>query len=149
MNVKRVLLGGLIAGVFLNVSEGVLNAGILMDDYQAMMEQHGLTEASWAMAGYMLGTLAVGFVLAWLYAATRPRFGPGFKTGAMAGVAVWVLIYALPFVWFGAMGLLLSAGAMTVALVWGLAELIIGGAIAGALYQETGAPTAPEVAAAA
>lgn len=144
MNGKRMLLGGLLAGVFLNVSEGILNAGILMDDYQALMNTYGLSEASWAMAGYVLGTFAFGFVLAWLYAAIRPRFGPGPKTGAIAGAAVWVVGYAVPAVWFGAWGLTLGMGATVLALAWGLAELAVAGMIAGAVYQESSAPAATE-----
>jgi hypothetical protein len=31
----------------------------------------------------------------WLYAAVRPRFGPGVKTAAMTGVAFWLLTTAL------------------------------------------------------
>lgn len=139
MNVKRVLWGGLLAGLFLNVSEGVLNAGILMDDYQAVMVRYGLTEASWAMVGYILGAFAFGFVLAWLYAAIRPRFGGGAKTGAIAGTAIWVVAYAVPTIWFGAMGLSLGAGLTLFALAWGLVELMIAGVIAGWAYQEEAA----------
>ena len=65
MNGKRVLLGGLVAGVFVNISEWILNAGILMDEYTAVVEAHGLTAASWSMAGYILGAfiLAVAFLM--------------------------------------------------------------------------------------
>jgi len=139
MNVKRVLWGGVLAGLFLNVSEGVLNAGILMDDYQALMDRYGMTEASWAMYGYVLGTFAFGFVVAWLYAAIRPRFGAGAKTGAIAGTAMWVVAYVVPTVWFTAMGMSLGAGLTLLALAWGLAELWIAGVIAGWAYQEAAA----------
>ncbi|MEJ2204615.1 MAG: hypothetical protein P8170_10930 [Gemmatimonadota bacterium] len=139
MNGKRVLLGGLLAGVFLNVSEGILNGALLMDDYQVLTQDYGLTEASWAMAGYILGAFVFGFFLAWLYAAIRPRFGPGWKTGAIAGTALWVVGYLVPGIWFGAMGLALGTGLTLLALVWGLAEMILAGIIAGWLYQEDAA----------
>ena len=34
--------------------------------------------------------LAIGIWAMWLYAAIRPRYGPGPKTAALAGLAVWV-----------------------------------------------------------
>ena len=34
----------------------------------------------------------VGILVVWLYAAIRPRFGPGPGTAAMAGVAVGILL---------------------------------------------------------
>jgi hypothetical protein len=141
MNVKRILWGGVLAGLFLNVSEGVLNAVILMDEYQALMDRYGLSEASWAMAGYTLANFALGFAVAWLYAAIRPRFGAGARTGAIAGVALWVVSYAVPSVWFGAMGMALSAGSTVLAIVWGLVEMALAGTIAGWAYQEGVAAT--------
>jgi len=133
------LLGGVLAGLFLNASEFVLNAVILMDEYMAILERHGLTAASWAMYGFILATFAIGFVVAWLYAAIRPRFGAGARTGVIAGLALWVVGYAVPSVWFGAMGMALSAGSTTLAIVWGLVEMAIAGVIAGWAYREEAA----------
>ena len=137
MNGKRVLLGGFVAGVFVNVSEAILNAGILMDDYTAMGEAHGLTEASWAMTGYILGAFIFAFAIAWIYAAIRPRFGPGPGTAAMAGLVVWIVGSGVPTIWFLAMGLTVGAGATTLAVVWSLVEMVVAGLIAGWLYVET------------
>jgi len=33
-----------------------------------------------------------GIALVWVYAAIRPRFGAGAKTGVIAGLAVWFFI---------------------------------------------------------
>ena len=112
MNTKRVLLGGLAAGVLLNIGEGTLNAGILMDDYTALMESTGLVEADWAMAGYIGSTFILGFAVAWLYAALRPRFGPGWSTGVQAGAFMWVVAYLVPSIWFAAMGMGLGPGSL-------------------------------------
>jgi hypothetical protein len=136
MNGKRIVMGGVLAGVFLNVSEGILNAGILMDDYQALMEAHQLREASWAMGGYIAGAFVLGLVIAWLYAAIRPRFGPGWKTGVFAGMAVFIASYLIPGMWFAAMGLGLSGGQTLLALVWGVVEMALAGVIAGWAYRE-------------
>jgi hypothetical protein len=137
MNGKRVLLGGLVAGVFVNISEWILNAGILMDEYTAVVEAHGLTAASWSMAGYILGAFILALAIAWIYAAIRPRFGPGPRTAALAGVVVWIVGSVVPSIWFLAMGLTFGAGTTTLAVVWGLVEMVVAGLIAGWLYVET------------
>ena len=138
MNGKRILLGGLAAGVFINAGEAILNAGILMDDYEAMTATYGLTEASWAMAGYIAGSFVFAFAIAWLYAAIRPRFGPGPRTAVLAGALVWVVGNAVPTIWFMAMGLAFGAGATLLIVVWGFAEMVLAGMIAGWLYREAG-----------
>lgn len=139
MNTKRVVMGGLVAGVFVNISEAILNGGILMDEYEAMGQMYGLTEASWAMVGYILGAWVLAFVVAWLYAAIRPRFGPGPLTGIIAGSAVWVVGYGVPTIWFLALGLSYGTGATVLSLVWTIVELAVAGIIAGWLYREQAA----------
>lgn len=136
MNGKRVLLGGLVAGVFVNISEAILNGGILMDEYEAMGETFGLTEASWAIVGYILGAWIMAFVVAWLYAAIRPRFGAGPGTGVIAGSVVWIVGYGIPTIWFLALGLTYGPGPTVLSLVWTLVEMGLAGIIAGWLYKE-------------
>jgi len=50
---------------------------------------------------YVLLTIVGGVFAPWLYAAIRPRYGPGPKTAAIAGFACWVIGVLLPTVaWF-------------------------------------------------
>lgn len=147
INYGRVLLGGLLAGVVVNVSEFILNGLVLADAYSTMAMEYNLTEASWAMIGYILTAFAIGLVVVWLYAAIRPRFGPGPKTAAIAGIALWVPVYFVQSVWLSAMGLTLAAGALVTTLIWGLVELVLAGVAGAWLYQEgdtaAGAPARP------
>lgn len=142
INYGRVLLGGLLAGVVVNVSEFILNGLVLADAYSTMAMEYNLTQASWAMIGYILTAFAIGLVVVWLYAAIRPRFGPGPKTAAIAGVALWVPVYFVQSVWLSAMGLTLTAGAMVTTLTWGLVELVLAGVAGAWLYQEGDAAAA-------
>lgn len=80
--------------------------------------------------GFVLGVLLV-----WLYAAIRPRFGPGPKTAAIAGVVVWFLAYFWSTVGFGMMGVFPSR-LLVIGLVWGLVELILAALVGGRLYSE-------------
>jgi hypothetical protein len=136
INLGRVILGGLLAGLVINISEFVLNTYVVGADMDAAMKAMNRPPIDqqmiiwFAVAGFALGILAV-----WLYAAIRPRFGPGVKTAVIAALAVYCLAYVYPSVFVGVMQLF-PARAMIVSLCWGLPEIIIA-SIAGAwLYTE-------------
>lgn len=138
MNYKRIFLGGLVAGVIINASEFLLNGVVLANQMQAELARHNLVMASWAMPAFVIMALVYGFALAWLYAAIRPRFGAGFTTALIAAAIVWLLAYLLPTVGLFAMGEGSAAG-YSMAVLWGAAELVIAGAVAGYLYREVAA----------
>src|ERR1700756_2720951 len=94
INWSRVLVGGLVAGVVLNVVDYLVFGVWLMKDFAAAMQALG---KQGAMGGGMIGWFVFldfiyGITMVWLYAAIRPRFGAGAKTGVIAGLAVWFLI---------------------------------------------------------
>ncbi len=142
MNYKRILVGGLLAGVIINVSEYVLNGVVYAKQMAEEAVKHALVMSQSAMTLFVLMAFAYGFALAWLYAAFRPRFGQGFGTALIAAATVWTLSYVLPSVMMTALGL--GEGISTlVALVWGAAEVVIAAAVAGYLYREAeGVPAA-------
>jgi len=81
-------------------------------------------------------TFAVGIWTMWLYAAIRPRYGPGPKTAAMAGVALWVIAALAAVLWVSSGLTTISLGALLVPLVAALPTIIVG-TLAGAwLYKE-------------
>lgn len=138
INVGRVLLGGLVAGVVLNIGEGLLNAWLLADAMKADFTKLGLPgEPSGTFIIRAVGvTFILGIVLVYLYAAIRPRFGAGVKTAVYAGVLAWFFVYLYAGYIYEALGIN-SPKVFLIGLVWGLGEYIVG-AIAGArLYQET------------
>jgi hypothetical protein len=93
INWVRVLLGGLVAGVVINVIEFITNGIVLASDWDAAFKAAGRTMTMSAAGGVLL--IIWGFLMGigavWLYAAARPRFGPGMKTAALTGVAFWAL----------------------------------------------------------
>jgi hypothetical protein len=92
INMQKVLIGGLIAGVVLNVVDFVLYGVVLKDQMAAAMTALGkqpMTNAQ--MPWFIFLDLVAGVFLVWLYAAVRPRFGAGPATAAKAGVAGWFL----------------------------------------------------------
>jgi hypothetical protein len=139
INWGKVFLGGLLAGVVINIGEYLFHAVLFKDQVAEMMRAMGKDPASvmtgnaiviWNILGFLTGIGAV-----WGYAAIRPRFGAGAKTAMIAGVAVWYFSRFLGAIGEMNMGMMSQKMIMT-GLVWGLVEMIIA-TIAGAwAYRE-------------
>jgi len=135
INYGRVILGGLVAGVVINISEFLLNGVVfareMEDAMRALNRPMDNTMLVWfTLFGFALGVLAV-----WLYAAIRPRFGAGAKTGACAGLAVWFLSYVYPSAFFAIMHLF-PRKLIAIGTLWGLPEILIATVVGAWLYKE-------------
>lgn len=136
INIGRVVLGGLVAGLVINASEFVLNAVVLGEDMAAAIQRLNLPPIGGrALVGFVVFGFALGIALIWLYAAIRPRFGAGPRTAVIAGAAVFFFAYLYPGLGMQLMGLF-PARVMAISLTWGLVEVLIGSIAGAALYQE-------------
>jgi hypothetical protein len=146
INYGRVGLGGLVAGLVLNIGEFILNELILADRWIALLEAYNLRTPTVGVTLSYAGLLFVfGIGIVYLYAAIRPRYGPGPKTAMCAGLIVWFFVWLLAFgsaILFG----ILSATLVVVTVIWGLVEVPLA-AVAGAwLYREEGSTAASSTA---
>jgi hypothetical protein len=136
VNLGRVILGGIVAGIIINISEFVLNEKVLKNDWDTALKAMGKSMSGdsailiWILFGFALGIGAV-----WLYAAIRPRYGAGAGTAVRAGIAVWFFESLLATVAQANLGLFPKNILMT-ATIWGLVELIIATVIGAWLYRE-------------
>ena len=136
INLTRVLLGGLLAGVVINVGEGILNELILRQDWEAAMQALQLPMVGGVSQGVLFIVLGfvLGIVAVCIYASIRPRFGAGVKTAVIAGLTVWVLIYigfGFPF-----LAGVFPTKLFWISAVWGLVEVPLA-TVAGAwVYKE-------------
>ena len=74
INFGRVVLGGLLAGLVINISEFLLNGVVLAEDMNAVMAAMNKPPMTGSMIGlFLLLGFGLGVVLVWLYAAIRPR----------------------------------------------------------------------------
>ncbi len=90
INVGRVIAGGLLAGLVINISESVLNLFALAQPMADAMKAHNLPEFSGqAIALFIVLGFIMGIVTVWLYAAAQPRLGPGPKTAVLSSLPVW------------------------------------------------------------
>jgi len=136
INAARVILGGLIAGVIINIVEGVMNGVILADQWASAGKALGLSGvfSTKQIVAFNVWGFTAGILAVWLYAAIRPRFGAGPKTALCAGALVWMLAYAmasatLAFVHVYPLGLLLTVTAV------GLVEVLVA-TVAGAYFYK-------------
>ena len=136
MNTQRLFLSGLVAGVVLNIEEYVVNGIVLKEEWEAAMKTAGLeTYSTSGIIMLVLMTLVLGFISVWLYAAIRPRFGPGPRTAVYAAFLVWLLVWVVPTV-YNSLTPIFPPGLMMTASVFALFELPIA-TVAGAwLYRE-------------
>src|SRR5688572_17716239 len=96
INWGRVVLGGLLAGLVLNVIDYLVYGVWLAADLNAAMQALGKSAMTMStIVWFIVFDFLFGIFLVWFYAAIRPRFGPGPRTAALAGVAIWVLYGAL------------------------------------------------------
>ncbi len=131
VNVGRVIVGGLLAGLVINFSEFVLNTYVIEQAMAAAMNKMSLPPigVEMVMCFVVLGFL-LGITTVWLYAAIRPRFGPGVATATYAALAVWFLSYVYPNAFIIVMHVF-PRKEMVISTIWGLPEIVIAG-IAGA-----------------
>src|SRR2546425_12235665 len=88
INMQKVLIGGLIAGVVLNIVDYVLYGVVLKAQMAAAMQALGKPPiAGNTILWFVFLDFVVGVFLVWLYAAIRPRYGAGPATAGQAGVA--------------------------------------------------------------
>jgi len=101
INWTRVLLGGLVAVVVINVVEFVLSGVVLSKDWATAMAALGTPPMSpgqiavLAFWSFVIWVFFVGVFSVWLCAAIRPRSDAGLNTALGAGFVVWSLRYGL------------------------------------------------------
>ncbi len=139
INWGRVFLGGLVAGIVINVSEMLLNSVVVKRDWEEAMRALGKDPAA-AMAGnammiWILWGFLAGIGLVWTYAAIRPRYGPGAKTAAIAGVLGWFFAGFLANLAMMNIGLFPQRLIM-IGLVWSLVEMIVAAIVGAWVYKE-------------
>lgn len=150
-NHSRIILGGLLAGVVINVIEYIAN-GVLMRDawtsaMQAMGKSEGFTTGAMVMfagCGFLLGIASV-----WLYAAIRTRYGAGPNTAIRAGLAAWAIGSFIPSLASYPMGSF-PTSLLVISTIVALVEIILGTMAGAQLYKEelmVVAPTRPAAAA--
>jgi hypothetical protein len=141
INTAKVVTGGLAAGVVGNII-GYLGFGMFLGPRMEAesvavapaLAGRGMTGS--AIAAQVIISFVIGILLVWLYAAMRPRFGPGMKTATYAALAVWVcgVVFHMDWLIVGMM----TASTFVLASVVALVQVIASAGVGAMLYKEEG-----------
>ena len=137
INISRVILGGIVAGIVCDILDYPVDGLLLGPQWAAGMKALGRPEFTLnQVMGFELVGLALGILAIWLYAAIRPRYGPGPKTAVWAGLLVWVIGVLLPNVGFMAIPHLFRYRLMGLTTLFSLVEVVVATLAGAALYKE-------------
>ena len=144
MNRKRIVVGGIAAGLVVLVVDALASTLFLMERYRSL-GQAGVYHEKPRLPFYpvwILIALGIGLGLAWLYASVRSRLGPGRRTAALLGLVVGLMIYTpgsvATFAWTHEGGFV-----SLVRLVAGVIGSVGGALVAAAIYREGSPAGAP------
>ena len=94
INTGKVVTGGLLGGLVLNILDFLNNYLVVGEDFRANATRLGLdpaaAESAAGIAVWVVIDFLMGILIVWTYAAIRPRFGPGPKTAIYAGIVPWL-----------------------------------------------------------
>ncbi|PYO84968.1 MAG: hypothetical protein DMD65_01945 [Gemmatimonadetes bacterium] len=124
INLGSVVLGGLVAGVVLNIVDYLVFAVVLK-----------LPVTSGQLIWFVILDFVYGIGLVWVYAAVRPRFNPGPRTAVIAGVAVWFFVGLLHALGEAPMALMPQKVYVTATVV-GLVQYPLATALGAYFYKE-------------
>jgi len=139
LNWGRVVLCGLLAGVVWGVLYAIALPRVGRDLLAVLPGGHDIPPTlpgghhipgtSPGLRGIVMITpLVLGISTMWLYGAIRPRYGPGPKTAAVAGFALWFFGSSVDAVWaaFGAVPLEVLVGPVAANLPVTLVAAVVG-----------------------
>jgi hypothetical protein len=142
INTSKVLIGGIAAGVVMNIIDVVGNMFIFAARMKAESDafKPGLSDQMnkpSIMISYIVMDLILGIALVWTYAAIRPRFGPGMKTAAYAAILFWILggIFYSGYLHMGMM----STGLWVQFAIFALVNFLVSAWVGAKLYTEDAA----------
>ena len=138
INWIRVLIGGLVAGVVINVLQFAAWALFVRPGLSAVLEALGrpLQESAGTNVLWCVWGFVVGILLIWLYAAIRPRYGAGPRTAALAGIAAGLLLGLIPDIAWGSMLRLIPARVWAIDAVDTLVIAVVATLLGAWVYKE-------------
>jgi hypothetical protein len=97
VHIGRVLLGGIVAGIVVNILGYLVDGLMLAPRWAAALKTLGRPEFSVnQIVGFNLIGLLYGILVVGLYAVMRSHFGAGPKTAVYAGLGAWAMGILLP-----------------------------------------------------
>ena len=141
INTSKVVVGGLAAGVVANII-GFAGFGLWLgprmeaEAVAVAPELAGRGMTTGAMVTQVILQFVTGLLLVWLYAAMRPRFGPGMKTATYAALVVWLCGFIFHIDWL--LSGLMTPATYAMASVVAIIQVIAAAGVGAMMYKEEG-----------
>ena len=132
-NWKRVVWGGLVAGLTVNAFEYGGHRVYLDDAWTAAFRALGKTPTGWSI--FIPANFLIGILLVWLYALLLPRYGRGPKTALRSGLATWAVFWAIPLIAIMPMDLF-PISLLAAAIALGVVDVGLAVLLGALLYRE-------------
>jgi hypothetical protein len=136
-NWRLVFLGGLLAGIVMNILGFLALAIYLRKLWNPALEavNPAFQETTGFQAFWAVFYLIAGILSVWLYSAIRPRYGSGPQTAFRAGFMFWVLSGLSFAVGLGSFGLF-PASLLVIDSLTYLVVVIVATLVGACIYQE-------------
>jgi hypothetical protein len=137
INWARVFLGAIVcfvASFILQMVWGLVMEKRIMAAISEELRQRMMSPES--MAIFVAFSFLVSFVAIWIYAAIRPRYGPGPRTAIVAGVMVWALTGVSATVTHWSLRIMPS-NLLAICLVWALIATVLATMAGAWAYRES------------
>lgn len=137
MNYKRILIGGIVAGLIINILNLLVFLLFTKEKY-ASLQAKGFFAPSPRLPFaplWILGMFIMGILLAWFYAVSRPRLGAGPKTALLVSFIISLMVHT-PYNFAEASFAITGRYLPLVHMVSGIIIFVIAGYVAGWIYQE-------------
>lgn len=137
INMGRVILGGIVGGIVADLLDFFVDGLWLGPRWTAAMQalnHPNFSNSVWI--GFDVLGIVTGIVTIWIYAAVRPRLGPGLKTAVRVGVVVWIISTLVPNASFMYVAGLFPKHLTLYTTLGGLVEVVVGTIVGAWLYKE-------------
>jgi hypothetical protein len=136
INWGRVILGGLVAGLIIAAADWLAQTTVA-SGFMQRTEALGLRVEQFAVSIFIVFSFLQGIIAVWLYAAIRPRYGPGARTAVIAALALWVLLGVMGWAYPTGMDLVTRTEYFML-VAWSLVEYVVATLVGAWLYREEG-----------
>jgi len=136
MNLRSVLLSGLVAGVIILVSGVSLAHFVLGKEYvDKFVSRLPAEPGVGMMIEHTMLRLSFGLLAVFVYAGFRPRFGPGPKTALIVAGVLFLTTYVPMTLSLKSQGVLEGRN-LLLATMWSVGEIAIATLVGARLYRE-------------
>jgi hypothetical protein len=135
INLKSVLISGLIAGLIINIS-GITMVPVVGDQMTDVLSSRGLPPlGTSSMLFFSFVSFVFGLSLVFLYSILIPHLRSRIKAALISSLIVWFIAYFLANVSLAVYGFM-PLRLVIIGTIWGLGELLIAGLAGMRLYKD-------------